>query len=596
VIVLSPRKWWDWFFAPGGAPALILRLFSDYGRQFRGSYAVAFGCMAVSAACTAVSAYLIGRATNEAYIDRNFEGIVVIATLTVVLFVVKGLTAYGQSVTLARIANRMIAAIQKRLFDKLIEQDLVFFADRHSSEFVMRINHGATSAAAALSAVTTSLGRDLLSLLGLGAVMVYQAPMLSLVAVLVMPPAVLILRKLIKRMRNIALTQFQGAAVVIEALQETIQGLRVVKAFNLEDEMRRRVSDSIDSVERAANKLARVANRGTPLMESLGGIAIAGAMVYGGYEVLVRNAAPGEFISFITAFLLAYEPAKRLARLNLDLQGYLVGAQMLLEVLDLPSRSEDARPPLALTHGRVEFANVSFGYRSGTPVLRNLSYAAEPGAVTALVGPSGGGKTTVFNLLMKLYQPQTGAILVDGQNIALVSGRSLRSRIAYVGQDPFLFRGSIRDNIALGREGATDAEIAAAARAAYAEDFIAALPAGFDTQVGELGGQLSGGQRQRIAIARALIRDAAIILLDEPTAALDNESEFAAQRAMAKLIEGRTTLVIAHRLHTITSAKVIHYLEDGEIVESGSHYQLIAAAGRYARNYRLLLAEQPPAA
>jgi ATP-binding cassette subfamily B protein len=596
MVLLSPRIWRDWFFAPGGAPALIRRLFNEYGRQFRGRYAVAVACMAVGAACTAASAYLIGRAANEAYVSRNFDGLVVIALVTVVIFVVKGLSAYGQAVTLARISNRIVAAMQKRLFDKLVEQDLAFFADRHSSEFVMRVNHGATSAATALGLVTTSLGRDLLSLIGLAAVMIYQAPVLSLIAILVMPPAVLIVRKLIKRMRNIALTQFQGAAGVVESLQETIQGLRVVKAFNLEDAMRRRVNDSIDSVERAANKLARVSNRATPLMESLGGIAVAAAMLYGGYEVLVRNAAPGEFISFMTAFLLAYEPAKRLARLNLDLQGLLVGAQMLFEVLDLPTPGEAVRPPLVPTRGKVEFAEVNFAYRTGRPVLRNLSFAAEPGVVTALVGPSGGGKTTVFNLIMKLYQPQTGMILVDGQSIAGVSGRSLRSHIAYVGQDPFLFRGTIRENIALGRDVASDADIAAAARAAHAEDFIAALPAGYDTQVGELGAQLSGGQRQRIAIARALIRDATIILLDEPTAALDNESEFAAQRAMAKLIEGRTTLVIAHRLHTITSAKTIFYLEDGEIVEAGRHDQLIAAGGRYARNYRLLLIERPPAA
>jgi ABC-type multidrug transport system fused ATPase/permease subunit len=596
VRLFSPRTWWDWLFAPGGAPALILRLVSEYGRSFRGSYAVAFGCMATGAACTAATAYLVGRATNEAYVSRNFDAIAVLSLVTAFIFVLKGLTVYGQTVTLASITNSVVAAMQKRLFDKLVEQDLAFYADRHSSEFVMRINQGAASAAAALSLVAASLGRDLLSLIFLVAVMAYQAPILSLFAIMVMPPAILVVRKLIKRIRSIVLTQFQGVMVVTEALQETIQGLRVVKAFNLEDEMRRRVGDSIDSVERAANKLARVSNRSTPLMETLGGLAIAGLMLYGGYETLVRNTAPGEFISFIFAFLLAYEPAKRLARLNLDLQGMLIGAELLFEVLDLPAHGEDHKPPLALTRGKVEFAKVAFGYRPGTPVLRDLSFIAAPGAVTAFVGPSGGGKSTIFNLVMKLYQPQSGAVLVDGQDIAGVSGRSLRSRIAYVGQEPFLFRGSIRQNIALGREDATAAQIAAAARAAHAEEFIASLPGGYDAQIGEFGGQLSGGQRQRIAIARALIRDAAIILLDEPTAALDNESEFAVQHAMAKLIEGRTTLVIAHRLHTITSAAMIFYIEDGEIAESGRHHALIAAGGRYARNYELLLAERSPAA
>jgi len=368
-----------------------------------------------------------------------------------------------------------------------------------------------------------------------------------------------------------------------------------VKAFTLEETMRERINENIEAVERNANKMARVSNRASPLMETLGGLAVAGGLMYGGYGVVALHATPGQFFSFLTAFLMAYEPAKRLARLNIDLNSQLVGARMLLEVVDSPAseHSDDDKPALKLSDARIELRDVSFSYRTGETVLNRMSFVAEPGKVTALVGPSGGGKTTIFNLLMKLYEPQSGTILIDGQDIAGVSARSLRSRLAYVGQDPFLFRGTIRQNIALGREGATDADVLAAARAAHADGFIAALPAGYETPVGELGTQLSGGQRQRIALARALIRDAAIILLDEPTAALDNESEFAAQRAMAKLIEGRTTLVIAHRLHTITSARVIFYVEDGEVVEVGRHDELIASGGRYARNYQLLLAERP---
>jgi ABC-type multidrug transport system fused ATPase/permease subunit len=304
--------------------------------------------------------------------------------------------------------------------------------------------------------------------------------------------------------------------------------------------------------------------------------------------VLVLKMAPGEFVSFIAAFLLAYEPAKRIARLNIDLHNSLAGVQVLFDILDLPdSTPARPKPDVAVTRGAIEFADVAFSYRPGQPVLRGVSFLAEPGEVTAFVGPSGGGKSTIFNLVLALYLPERGAIRLDGQNYDAVSVESIRRNIAYVGQDVFLFRGTIRQNIALGRLDASEADIIAAARAAHADEFVSQFPQGYDTPVGEHGAQLSGGQRQRIAIARALVRNAPIILLDEPTAALDGESERYVQEAMDKLIKGRTTLVIAHRLHTITQASVIHVIEKGTIVESGSHGDLIARGGRYAQFYAM---------
>ena len=331
-------------------------------------------------------------------------------------------------------------------------------------------------------------------------------------------------------------------------------------------------------------------------MEMLGGITVALATIYGGYRVIETGATPGQFVSFLAAFLLAYEPAKRLARLNIDLNNNLVGVRVLYEVIDSPSGepNDDNLPPLKLTRARVEFSEVGFAYRDDTPVLRGMSFVAEPGKVTALVGPSGGGKSTVLNLLLRFYDADSGSILIDGQNIASVSRRSLRQEIAYVGQIVHLFRGTIRENIALGKLRATDAEVIAAAKAAHAHDFIMSFPAGYDTPVGEHGLQLSGGQRQRVAIARALIKNSPIILLDEATASLDSESERHVQEAFAELCKGRTTLVIAHRLSTIMHADCILVVENGTVVESGRHNELLRKGVRYASFYRLQFKEQSP--
>jgi ABC-type multidrug transport system fused ATPase/permease subunit len=429
----------------------------------------------------------------------------------------------------------------------------------------------------------------LLLLIGLVAVMVTQDPYMALLGFLVAPPAMLVLRKLVKRIKGLAHNQFTGTADILETMQESLQGIRTVKAFTLEQTMRERIDDGIGAVERNANKMARVSNRSSPLMETLGGFAVAGGLMYGGYSVVAMGATPGQFFSFLTAFLMAYEPAKRLARLNIELNSSLVGARMLLEIVDSPASepADDDRPALKLSDARVELRDVTFAYRPNEPVLNRMSFVAEPGKVTALVGPSGGGKSTVLALLLRFYEVTGGDILIDGQSISAVARRSLRQQTAYVGQDVYLFRDTIRENIAFGKIGATEAEIVAAAKAACAHEFIMGFPLGYDTPVGEHGTQLSGGQRQRVAVARALVKNAPIILLDEATAALDSESEKQVQEAIEHLCQNRTTIVIAHRLHTIMHADAILVVEAGEIVERGRHDDLLRRGGRYASFFRL---------
>src|SRR5277367_1985677 len=578
--------------------ALVRRLLLDEALTYWPRYAVAFLLMSVAAAGTALSAYLLGTMTNQAYVERNFRGIVIIGLFAIVIFAAKGVATYGASVMLSKIGNRIVANNQGRMFDKLLHENMGFFADRHSSEFIARLTTGANAVSQVINLLITAIGRDLLSVIGLTIVMVTQDPVMSLVGFVVAPPAFLVLRKLVRRVRGIARTQFTGGTRIIETMQESLQGMRMVKAFSLEDEMRRRLGVSVEGVERDSNKMARVSARASPLMETLGGLAIALATIYGGYRMIETGATPGQFVAFLAAFLLAYEPAKRLARLNIDLNNNLVGVRVLYEVIDSPAGEpdDDALPALALTDARVEFANVGFAYRADAPVLQNMNLVAQPGQVTALVGPSGGGKSTVLNLLLRFYNVGSGRVLIDGQNIAAVSRSSLRHQIAYVGQIVHLFRGTTRENIALGKLDASEAEIVAAAKAAHAHDFIMGFPQGYDTQVGEHGMQLSGGQRQRISIARALIKNSAIILLDEATASLDSESEQHVQEAIAELCKGRTTLVIAHRLSTIMHADTILVVENGQVVESGRHDELLRKSGRYASFYRLQLKEQSPAA
>lgn len=582
----TPRKITD---DPYGAFQLVRRLVAEQGALYWRCYLFVLVLMAIGAGASAGSAYLFGKVINQAYVYRSISGIVTLSVAVIVLFTAKGIATYFQSVILSRISNAILANNQRKLFAKLMQESVGFYSQSHSSEYLNRLSGGAASITQVLSLVITTVGKDFLTLIGLVIVMVSQDPFLSMLSLIVAPPMFLFIRKIVRRIKSLAASQFLSTGTIMEAVQESLQGIRTVKAFTLEERMKARVDQSIAQVEAHANKMAVVSNRSGPLMEMLGGVAIAGALMYGGYRVIGTNAAPGQFVSFITAFLLAYEPAKRLARVNIDLSSMLIGARMLLEIVDSPASEPDDsnKPALKLTHAQVEFRDVTFSYRLDQPVLKVMNFVALPGKVTALVGPSGGGKSTILSLLLRFYEANEGAVVIDDQPIENCSRISLRQQTAYVGQDVYLFRASIRENIAFGKPNATEEEIVAAARAACAHNFIMSFPQGYDTPVGEHGTQLSGGQRQRVAIARALIKNAPIILLDEATAALDSESETLVQEAIAHLCRNRTTIVIAHRLHTIMHADQILVVEDGVIVESGGHDELLRKDGRYAAFFRL---------
>ena len=563
--------------------ALIIRLLSDQGIKHWKGYAFAMAMTVVVAATTSMSAWIIKDVINQIFVDKRLSAVWVISGAIVAIYTVKGFSTYGQTVVLAHVANNIVADVQNRIFRKMLRFSLAFYNVRHSTEFIARQAFISQSASTTLNLLITSLSRDVLTVIGLAAVMISQDPLMSSMALIVTPGIVVGIRRLGGRVKKVMLNEFYGFATILESLQETVQGIRVVKAFTLEPFMEARQSAAIASFERAANKLSMVGARSSPLTESLGGIAVAIIVVYGGLRVIQGGQAPGSFFAFITALMLAFEPAKRLARLHIDLTAGLLGVSMLYDFLDQPSEDShnETDGELSVTEGRVEFRDLRFAYRPDEPVLRGLDFVAEPGQTTALVGRSGGGKTTAMNMILRFYEPESGEVVIDGQDIGKMTRDSLRRQIAYVSQETFLFKGSVGENIAMGRPGASEEEIIEAAKAAYAHDFIVGFERGYDSPCGEHGMQLSGGQRQRIAIARAFLRNAPIILLDEATSALDSESERAVQDALRRLCAGRTTVVIAHRLSTIVNADKICVIEGGLVKETGRHDELMAQRGVY---------------
>ncbi len=577
---------------------LLRRLLLSDGKRHWKGYAVAFAFMGAMGACTAGLAYLMNDAVNAIFVEPTPAAVWSVALAVMAISIVKGVSAYGQNITMARVGNRIVADNQKRALDRLLLQDVAYFAQRHTAEITMRFSAGANGARGALDLVITSIGRDLLSLLMLATVAIVQDPFLAIIALVVMPAAVIGTRKLIKRAKQIFTKGFTAGVKLSSIVLEVFQGIRTVKAYTLEPQMRERSAAFIDEVELNTNRLVRTQAKSSPLMESLGGLAIGGVILYAGYNVLEMGRSPGQFFSVLTALLLAYEPAKRLSRFHVELVSHMMGTRMLFELLDSnpPETEKPDTPALPRPIGRVELRDIEFGYRDNEQVLKGLNLIAEPGQTTALVGQSGGGKSTIINLIERFYDPKSGAVLFDDIDTRTVTRTSVREHVALVSQDVYLFSGTIRENIGFGRQDATEEEIVAAARAAHAHDFIMSFGDGYNTRVGEHGAQLSGGQRQRIAIARAFLKNAPILLLDEATAALDSESEAEVQKALQVLQASRTTIVIAHRLQTVVRADKICVVEHGRVVESGPHQELLDLKGRYYGFYHLQFAHEREAA
>ncbi len=575
--------------------SVLKRIIAENGRDHLWGYAFAVACLMTVAATTAFTAWIMESVVNEAFANRRADLVVMICVSIFFAFLLRGFATYGEAVTLSKIGNNIVARYQSRLYEHLMKLSVGFYAESRSAHLAAQISQNVNGIRDVLNLTVTSTARDLLTLVALIGVMISKDAILTLIVFVIAPPLLYALRYVSRRLRTATKEAVELNSHVQGAMQETLQGITIVKAFTMERQLAGKVNGIIDAAENRANRIARLTERTAPLTETFAGLAISSVLAYAAFRSIYGNVLPGAFFAFVAALLMAYDPARRLARLQVQLERAVVNARMIYALLDMQTRQAeraDAKE-LVITDAKLEFRNLDFCYSNGEPVLRDLSFTAEGGETTALVGPSGAGKSTVIALIPRFYDPQAGQIFIDGQDIAHVTKASLRKHIAYVSQQPYLFEGTIRDNIRYGRPEATDVEIEEAARLAYAHDFILAQPQGYDTPVGENGVTLSGGQRQRLSIARALVRHAPILLLDEATSALDNESEAAVQRALDEAMGGRTVVVIAHRLSTVVKADKIIVMQDGRVAEEGTHESLAKrGGGLYARLNNL---QAPPA-
>jgi ATP-binding cassette, subfamily B, bacterial MsbA len=570
--------------AHASSAKLLHRLLVEQVRPHLGSLVLALFSMIVVAAMTGATAWLLKPAIDQVFALRDPYWTVMIPVAVVIVVVIKGIATYFEGTLMTGFGEKVIADTQIRLYSHLIRADLAWLHDMHSGKLISSFLFDATLLREAVTKALTGMVKDSLSLIFLTGVMFSMNWQFALIVCVIFPFVGLSTRRLGKKTRKNSAKGQQETGKLTTILSETFEGARMVKAYGMEQREIDRARASVDTRLNHLMKVVRARAAASPTTEALGGIAVAVIIYIGGTS---ETLTLGTLTAFIYAALTAYQPLKSLATFQTAMQEGLAAADRIFTILDIkPTITERAdAKPLQVAGGEIRLEGVSFRYASDKTALDDVSLVVPPGKKAALVGASGAGKSTLLNLVPRFYDATAGRVLIDGQDVRDVTLASLRNKVALVSQELTLFDDTIRANIAYGRPDAAQADIETAARHAAAHDFIAAMPQGYDTLVGENGVKLSGGQRQRIAIARAMLRDAPILLLDEATSALDSESERLIQTALGELMRGRTTLVIAHRLSTVIDADVIFVLDHGRLVEQGSHTELLARNGAYARLY-----------
>ncbi|MEN6622386.1 MAG: lipid A export permease/ATP-binding protein MsbA [Smithella sp.] len=545
-------------------------------------------CMVIAGGLQSSLPVLVKPVIDNIFIKKDPATLKWIPLAVIGIFLIKGLCNYGHTILMSFIGLRIVTNLRNRLYEQIQKQSLSFFTDNPTGVLMSRITNDVVSIQSAASEAVTSLIKDTVTIISLIVVIFYTDWKLAIIAMVVFPLAIYPISKIGKKIRNVTKSTQITMGTLNSLLQETISGTRIVKAFCMEKYENERFAAENERLFKLNLKAVSVNAISHPLMEFLGGIGIAAVIFYGGYSVLQGNSTPGTFSSFLAALLMLYEPAKRLVNVNNTIQQGIAGADRVFNIIDrLPDiMDKPGVLELPLISRSIDVESVNFSYEK-TPVLKNISLSIKAGEVIAFVGMSGGGKSSLVNLIPRFYDVSAGRILIDGVDIRDVTMQSLRRQIAIVTQQTILFNDTVRNNIAYGDIERTEDDIISAARAANAHNFIMQLPKQYDTNIGELGTKLSGGEKQRISIARALLKNAPILILDEATSSLDTEAEIEVQEALDNLMKGRTTLVIAHRLSTIRNADRIIALVNGEIVEEGNHEQLIAKQGEYFRLYNL---------
>jgi len=545
-------------------------------------------CSALVAAMTAATAYLVKPAVEKIFEQKDSQMLVLIPVVIVAVFAIKGIAAYGSGYLLSYVGQDIIRRMRNRLYNHIQDLPLAFFQREKTGDLMSRITNDVAIISSMFSSAVTGSIRDGFTIIGLMAVTFVQIPELAVFTFIIFPIAGYPLFYFGRKIRRVRRGVQKAWADLNAFLHETLTGAKIIKAFSMEDHERKRFEQKSRRIFRLEMKENKVKEMSSPLMEILGGLGIGFILWYGGRHVIAGTYSFGTFMSFLTAVGLMYQPLKKISRLNNAVQRGMAAIERIYDILERTSDVIETDSPIPIRNGahRISFADVSFKYDRDL-VLKNINLEAEIGEIIALVGMSGGGKTSLVNLIPRFYDPSPGAVLIDGVDIRQISIATLRSQIAIVTQEPILFNDTVRNNIAYGRADASEQQIVAAAKSAYAYEFIRGFPEEFDTSIGELGGRLSGGQKQRICIARALVKDAPILILDEATSSLDSEAEILVQKALGNLMKGRTTFVIAHRLSTIGNADRIIVLADGRIVEEGRHEQLMALEREYYKLYQM---------